>query len=148
MRGPAPTPTKILDARGSWRAKTRSGEPKAALGKPTCPKSLGKEAKAEWRRVVKHLEAMGLLAQTDRAMLTAYCEAWGEFVETLEAIKKAPSFVEAIEWGLLKAKNDAAKRILQFAQHFGLSPAARARLGTGQSVKPVESKGRFFPSSN
>src|ERR1017187_7117592 len=32
MSGPSPTPTAILEQRGSWRAKTRPNEPKSGQG--------------------------------------------------------------------------------------------------------------------
>src|SRR5262245_17317041 len=80
-RGPQPTPTEILRLRGSWRAKEREGEVVYSRGRPTCPAFLSREAKAEWRRQMPQLEAAGVLATVDRAVLAAYCEAWAEFVD-------------------------------------------------------------------
>ncbi len=62
-RGPAPTPTKILEARGSWRAKARAGELTFPVERPECPAWLSTEARAEWDRVVERLEGAGVLAQ-------------------------------------------------------------------------------------
>ena len=45
------------------------------------PRDLSPEAKAEWRRVVPEIEAMGLLATVDRAILIRYCTAWADWVE-------------------------------------------------------------------
>ncbi len=72
-RGPAPTPTEILRLRGSKRANRRTTEPKPERGIPSCPQHLGKTARAEWRRVTKPLDQMGVIAKIDRALLAAYC---------------------------------------------------------------------------
>src|SRR5688572_22544012 len=85
-RGPQPVPTPILAARGSWRAKLRDGEPRFSDTTPNCPASLKGEARAEWRRQVKQLRGAGLLSQADRAMLAAFCEAWGEFIYALRRL--------------------------------------------------------------
>jgi P27 family predicted phage terminase small subunit len=71
-RGPAPTPTAILDIRGSWRAKTRAGEPQPQRGAPTAPRSLSKIQKAVFRQVCRILEDMGLATTADGAQLERY----------------------------------------------------------------------------
>lgn len=130
-RGPAPTPTAVLEARGSWRAKTRDGEMVLPVEAPNCPSWLNKEAKEEWKRVVIHLEAAGVLALADRALLTAYCEAWGEFYEAVTECRKVvkeSGYAGAVAAGLIGVKNKAADRLLRMAQQFGLSPSARTRV--------------------
>ena len=114
-RGPAPTPTAILKARGSWLAKTRPDEPKPERSLPTCPSWLPKEAKTEWNRIVPELDKLGLLTAIDRAALAAYCQAWSDFRE-------------AVEGDSLRDRDTAAKRLINAAAQFGLSPAARARV--------------------
>jgi len=118
---------------------------------PTCPAWLGAEAKAEWKRQVKQLLAMNVLAEADRALLAAYCESWGEFVETARAIEAMvqanlkAGYREAIAAGLVNAKNKAADRLNKLAQQFGLSPASRTRVRTtGADKRGDDGKGRFF----
>ena len=62
-RGPPPTPTPILRARGSPLATRRREltEAKGPAGKPRCPQWLDADAKAAWRQVVPLLEQMGVL---------------------------------------------------------------------------------------
>ena len=131
-RGPAPTPTKILESRGSWRAKLNPNEPKPATAKPTCPAWLTGEARKEWARQVSYLAAVGLIAKMDRAALACFCEAWGEFVEACQWIaKNGRTFVGPSGPRLhpmLHVKNAAADRVLRLAAQFGFTPAARARL--------------------
>lgn len=165
MRGPAPTPTPILKARDSWRANERTGEVQFPEGAPPCPAFLNREAKAEWRRQVKQLQAAGILCQVDRAALACWCEAWAEFVEIREAIEtiltrqrdlgenatsqdvqREIGYVVAINAGLLNAKNKAVDRLLRLAQQFGFSPSARARIKGPQLQEQTSGTGkaRFF----
>lgn len=142
LRGPAPTPTRILETRGSWRAKINDGELRFPEGEPNCPAFLSREAKAEWRRQVELLRAAGILTEADRAALAVYCEAWGEFAELCTRLKASPS-----DWRLRMQKNAAADRAIKAAAQFGFSPSARARLkGPGDAVEGQggEGKARFF----
>lgn len=160
LRGPPPTPTNILKARGSWRAEKREadGEVQFEQGRPTCPAWLSKEAKAEWSRQVTQLEAAGILTLADRAVLAAYCEAWGEFATIARAIDERVDLATknggaGVIWatliaeGLVNAKNRAAERLLRLAGQFGFSPAARARVKGGAKPDGEEEgqgKGRYF----
>lgn len=148
-RGPAPTPTLILKARGSSLVKGRQGEPVAPSEPPTLPAFLSTEAKREWGRQVELLAAMGLLATCDRAALAAYCEAWGEFAELVakcEEVKAAPGhgWEKVIASGLLSAKAKAVERLVKLAAQFGFTPAARARVRAEGGKGAPEGKGRFF----
>src|SRR5262245_49227502 len=131
MSGPAPTPTETLKARGSWRAKDRAGEVQFERGAPSCPTWLGREAKVEWKRQVAQLEAAGVLQLVDRALLAAYCEAWGDF-HALTKDVRALGYARAIKLGLVSAKAKAADRLVKLADRFGFSPAARARVKGGE----------------
>jgi P27 family predicted phage terminase small subunit len=133
--GPPPTPTEILKLRGSTvPGRRRTAEPKFQSKAPSCPSWLGKEAKAEWRRQVKLLLAVKVIAESDRAMLATYCEAWGEFVDLCHTIDEVlrgdrlTGYTEVIQKGLIGAKNKAAERVLKLADRFGFSPSARTRL--------------------
>ncbi len=150
-RGPAPTPTKILKARGSWRAQARKNEPELPVKSPTCPAWLAPEAKAEWRRQVKLLEQTKLIAEVDRAALTAYCEAWAEFVQASGELAALGSLTTETESGyilphpLVAIKNNAVERLTKIGAQFGFSPASRARLQTsGGEEKAKDGKARFF----
>ncbi len=118
-RGPAPTPTETLKARGSWRAKIRDGEPEFKNGKPSCPKFLPAEARAEWRRQVKAL----VLACQESAKL---------------------DFAQSIALGILNAKNKAVDRLLRLAGQFGFSPAARTRIKAPEPEVKESAKEKFF----
>jgi P27 family predicted phage terminase small subunit len=167
MRGPPPTPTPILKARGSRRAEDRSGEVQYERGRPTCPTWLGVEARAEWGRQVKQLDAAGILQKVDRAALACWCEAWGEFrgiVEEIERIltpspdaqeaavasaapdpSRPTGYALAVATGLVNAKNRAVQRLLQLAGQFGFTPAARVRIkGPARQADDGTGKLRYF----
>jgi P27 family predicted phage terminase small subunit len=129
----------------SAASKKRAGNPgkrpiaatvKAESKAPDCPTWLDEEARAEWKRVVKELLAQGTLAAADRAVLSAYCEAWSEFVAIMTELAKCPSRVVWTEKGypvanpLIAQKNKAVARIESAAKQLGLTPAARLRIGT------------------
>ena len=144
--GPPPTPTPVLKARGSWRAKKREGEPKFTDGVGPAPSFLSKEGKAEWQRVAKLLTGSGLAQRVDRAALAVYCEAWGEFVDLVDALA-ARAFEEGMQRrSAVAEKNAAAQRVLATADRFGFSPAARARVKAPerQPAADGEGKARFF----
>ena len=166
-KGPAPTPTPILKARGSKLATyERGGEVAYEAGAPACPGWLCEEARAEWRRQVKQLEAAGVVQKVDGAALAAWCEAWGEFRRLCVAIEDRLSrpldqgreadvadtrvgYAVVIAEGLLNAKNRAVERLLKLAGQFGFTPAARARIKGGEASGGGEGdkgKARFFAS--
>lgn len=134
MPGPPPTPTPILNARGSWRAKVRTQEPIPAKQTPGCPAFLKGEARLEWNRQVKALAKMGCLAKCDRGSLALYCEAWGEFAEAVYLLAENGPVIESERYGKVRRKtlmvfrNKAAERLIKLADRFGFSPAARARV--------------------
>lgn len=134
-------PKKTLEARGSWRAKQADAPLAFPPGKPTCPSWLGKESRAEWCRQVKLLESAGVLTGADRALLAAYCEAWGEFRELVETVKQDPA-----DWRSRAMKNAAADRLLKLAGQFGFAPAARARIKAPAAETEERPSGfaRFF----
>lgn len=142
LRGTVPTPTVILEARGSRAAEKRKGEPKFEPGIGPCPKWLSKEAKAEWKLVVEQLDRVGMLQRVDRAMLAAYCDAAAE----LAAIEKVVQDLGGVKPGLkyLSYKSATAKRLVTLAAHFGFSPAARTRLRAGETGDDGDDKLRAF----
>lgn len=151
-RGPAPVPTSILEARGSWRAKGRgaAGEPRPAVKAPACPGWLSKEAKAEWRRAAKVLVAMRVLTEGDRAVLAGYCQAWAEFRQADEAIQKSGLLIKDAEGALrrnplLMVRNAAHDRMTRDAAQLGLTPAARTRVREIEEASSgANPKARFF----
>jgi P27 family predicted phage terminase small subunit len=133
LRGPPPTPTAVLAARGSWRAKLNPSEMKPKPGSPKPPKGLKAEALAEWRRVVKLLAPTRVLTGADRSAMIMYVTAWGHMNEAADAIAK-DGVVVTMPNGYPAANpyqriyNDAFRQCERMLQQFGLTPSARARI--------------------
>ena len=151
MPGPAPTPTKLLKLRGSWLADKRTGEPEFPAGAPTCPTWLDAEAKAEWKRILPQMLAVGTVARVDRAVLAGYCQSWADYRHATEMVRSGGETFETPQGYVAKnpwvtIKNEAWARFNKAAGSLGLSPSAR----TGLQVEPRTAKSgkdRFFEKS-
>jgi len=133
---PAPTPTPILEARGSWRAKGRIGEVQFKRGRPARPDWIKGDARAEWDRQVKQLDDAGILQKVDGAILACWCETWGEYVSAIRELAKLPAgglLLKTAAGGfmpnpLVWIKNAAKRQLVTLAGQFGFTPAARTRI--------------------
>lgn len=112
---------------------------------PKCPDHFSAEAKAEWRRVTKHLEQLGLVTEIDRAALAGYCSSWGDYVWAEKRIAElnaegggdktgergriwdTPSGYKQISVPM-QIRNRALEMMAKFLAEFGMSPAARSRV--------------------
>jgi P27 family predicted phage terminase small subunit len=148
-RGPQPTPTEILDDRGSWLAKERSGEVKHESGIPDCPEWLDQEARAEWDRQIRGM-ATGILSSTDRGFLAAYCAAWSEFKVAQQFIYEHGHTAvtdkgNEIQHPMVGVRNKAAERMNRFGSHFGFSPSSRVGIpAPAHTPEKGNGKLRFF----
>ena len=91
MRGRKPKPTviKILEGNPGKRA-INGAEPKPPRTLPTCPEHLSAAAKAEWKRLAKTLNQVGLLTQADRTVMAGYCQCYGRWVEAELKLAETP----------------------------------------------------------
>ena len=96
------------------------------------PKHLNKLAAAEWRRIVPELAAAGRICELDRALLSAYCSAWGNWVTAQQAIadaKEGP--IQTTKSGYQVASphvniaQQAFGQMIKIGHEFGFSPSAR-----------------------
>lgn len=148
-RGTKPTPTKILEDRGSWRANDRKGEVVHRVGAPDCPEWLDDEARAEWSRQVAGM-AEGVLSQVDRGFLAAYCAAWSEFVACQQYIEEhghtsVTDKGNEIQHPMVGIRNKAAERMNRFGSQFGFSPSSRVGIVAPEtSTGKNDGKLRFF----
>lgn len=157
-RGPAPTPTKILEVRGSRRAGRNPSEPQPDKGRPRMPAWLKGTARREWKAIVEMLDRMGILTKVDRNALARYCRLWQRW-------RKAEEFIEehgdqypmknkkgvTIGFRLFPSARMASVLAVELRRlecEFGLTPASRTRITAeatqaGQSVSEPH-KSRFF----
>jgi len=136
-RGPLPKP---YARRRNKRAVTGKH---VQVARPVMPAALSKEAKAEWRRVVPELEAMGLLAKVDRGVLIRYCTVWADWCMVDVNLQKTGLLIKGRRDGLVRnplwlLRSDAEAMLNELAKQLGLSPTARLRAGVVHDVPEAE----------
>ncbi len=142
MRGRKPTPTRLKLIGGNPGKRPVNGrEPVPPSGRPTCPAHLSATAKTEWRRLAVSLNQIGLLTQIDRAVLAAYCQAYGRWVEaerklaTTPPLLKTPAgYVQVSPW--ITISNKQVELMTRLMAELGLTPSARSRLAVQVATGP------------
>jgi P27 family predicted phage terminase small subunit len=156
-RGPAPTPTAVLQLRGSWRANARKGEPKAPREIPTCPGWLDAAAKSAWNQLAPLLHQMGVLTLADANVLTRYCITWSRWKAAEQWIQDNGEVAEVetdsgttyVPHPQVRIAAMLGDQLGKMEQQLGLTPAARARLTVDHGEGEEETgkgpnKARFF----
>jgi P27 family predicted phage terminase small subunit len=138
-RGPQPTPTKVLELRGSWLAKTRRGEPQPDAVIPDKPGWLEDDASVAWDRLTQQLHAIGLIAQIDENALARYCRLWQRWRQmerqididgTVKVFKDDDGHIIAEDVSRAVAiAGNLADKLLKLEHEFGMTASARAALG-------------------
>ena len=100
---------------------------------PACPKWLEPEAKKEWRRLAKQMEAIGILTEVDMAAFAGYCQAYARWKEAEEFITQHGTIVKTPSgyWQQVPQVSIAQtylKIMNKFAEQFGLTPSSRSRI--------------------
>lgn len=144
--GRKPTPTALKLVKGNpGRRPLNEKEAKVDLSRPAPPSFLSQDAVMEWGRVIDTLYNAGLMSDLDRAVLAAYCQAYGRWAQAERALarmaEKDPlnsglmiktSNGNAIQNPLVGAANKAAADMVRYAVEFGMSPSARAKVNASQ----------------
>ena len=145
-RGRKPKPARQKKRTGNPGHRRLATDPPAPRGMPDCPPELTNAAKVEWNRIAANLHRMGLLSSIDRACLAAYCQEWGIWIQSVEMVKKEGT-VRLIQKNKkdpgyylynphLAIANKALGHMQSLLSEMGLSPTARARLGSAVAAKP------------
>ena len=141
-RKPKPTALKILEGNPGKRP-LNDKEPQPEKKAPRCPSWLEQEAKNEWRRMSKTLEAMGLLTLVDKAAFAGYCQAYARWKEAEEflskhgTIFKTPSgYIQQVPQ--VSIAQTYLKVMKDFCSEFGLTPAARTRIRVNTVDTPTD----------
>ena len=155
-RGPLPTPIalRVLSGNASKRQINASGTVTPVLAAPSAPAHLSDLAKREWKRISPLLLELRLISHLDRTALELYCEAYAAWVTYSKAfagkvkakMDAGKPYEVAYEEAstditpkghrqqsvLLLNKRSAEATLNSRLDHFGLSPATRAR------VQPID----------
>jgi P27 family predicted phage terminase small subunit len=141
MRGRKPTPTALRLVQGNpGNRPLNHNEPEPEAVMPTCPSHLCPSAKAEWRRIGRQMQNLGMISLLDRAVLAGYCQAYGRWVEAerklheMPMLLKMPSgYIQHNPW--LTIANKQLELMLKFGSELGLSPSTRSRVSVTTSKK-------------
>ncbi len=111
------------------------------LDPPKPPDWLSREAKAEWRRVVKACSVYPTWLQAvDKAALAAYSASWGTFAEAQKDIKdrgvvvpgRSPADREILVRNpSVQIARDAQEAMRKWARELGFTPDSRGKLDVG-----------------
>lgn len=165
MRGrkPQPTALKVVKGNPGKRALPKD-EPSPEPAVPDPPAHLSDDALAEWKRVAVQLYRLGILADIDMAVLAAYCQSYGRWVQAERALSRVMERLENLDAedrpegdGLLRVSakgnvvqqpligiaNKAAADMVRYATEFGMGPASRSRV---KAMKAGEGEGSGWES--
>jgi P27 family predicted phage terminase small subunit len=134
MRGRKPKPTALKLVQGNpGRRPLNENEPAPPSTLPTCPAHLSDEAKKEWERLARVLNEMGVLTEVDRAVMAAYCQAYGRWVEAETKLRETPlllktpaGYVQQSPW--LSISHKQIEIMAKLMPELGLTPSSRSRL--------------------
>ncbi len=153
VRGAKPKPTALKIVEGNpGRRPLNAKEPKPKVATPKPPAHLTDSALVEWKRVAKELTTLGILTEIDRAVLAAYCQAYGRWSEAEQKLKDHGVLIKSkspngfpIHSPYLSIANKALQQMVSLAAEFGMTPSARTRI---HADPPGEGKrSGFFDAS-
>lgn len=149
-RKPSPTALKLVKGNPGKRALNKK-EANLDLAEPTPPEFLNTDAKVEWGRVVGTLYRAGLMTELDRAVLAAYCQAYGRWAQAERALSRMADKDEynralmvkthngtAIQNPLVGTANKAKADMVRYALEFGMTPSARSKVNATPHEQSAE----------
>lgn len=121
------------------------GEPKGCSDELKPPRELSKEAKKEWKRLVKLYRELdvNILNDLDIGLLCAYCESRAIFIEAQKQWQTGELYYtdkkgERRENPWIKIMDREGQNIAKYGEQLALSPVGRARMGTAKVKKDLE----------
>jgi len=137
-RGPAPKPAQLRLLDGARERDINHGAPIARDGKIETPEHLSDSVRLIFEYVVAELEHMGIASPSDVDSIVCYCEAVDKHRQASALLARSPVLVKGMHGNLVRnpamqIQRDSATLIRQFAQEFGLTPSARARIDSDRA---------------
>lgn len=125
------TPTRKLELRGSWVAKTRTEEPKGTDG-IVMPKYLIGEAAKKWKEETPSLIEMGVLKKQDIDAFAQYCVLFAKWKNKV---------LLDLPYGMDPETRALLTEMDKLRIEFGLTPSSRAGL---KIEKPQKDEKGFY----
>ena len=143
-RGRKPKPTALKRLAGNpGRRPLNEAEPTPRPVAPKKPPHLTGLAGRTWKWLCEILGGMGILASSDVALMTLYCDTWQEYVDTRKAVKKyglvmvSPKTKMPFINPYANAEAMLKKQLLSCLGELGLSPSSRSRIHTSTPAEPA-----------
>lgn len=158
MQGRKPTPPALQVITGNPGHREIPQTPDVEASIPSLPEHLEAQvdrraqcARAEWDRITPELLTAQLINPLFRAVLVAYCDAWGEYLYADEMLNrpedkgggylvKTPNGYE-VQSPWCAIKNKAFDKLVKTQTEMGLTPSSLARVA-GSAQMPL------FPESD
>ena len=152
-RGPQPTPTAVLAARGSWRAAARKGEPQPKVCVPKPPTWLSDDGRRFWREIAGMLAELGVMTEADKYPLALLVDALAQYLAARESVTTDGKLdPEKATWTTdngavcqhpcVGIMNKAWDRVLKLSREFGMTPASRTGIAVGAKDGETEGEGK------
>lgn len=144
--GRKPKPTNLKLIQGTFRPdRANPFEPKPRLSIPPCPKYLQGEARKQYGKMAKKLARIGLMTELDDMALSMLCQAWSEYLEATDQVKKSGMLVKSpngfpVLNPYLIAANQALKKVRSLLAEFGMTPGSRSRIHAAGAAEESDSE--------
>lgn len=134
-------PKSQKETSGNSESRELAKEEPKAIPVVECPPELGPVARQEWDRIAGALTAVGRLTVLDRALLAAYCNAYAQWLEAVEALEKYGAVMKSpsgypVQSIYVSIANRQVEIMIRIAAEFGFTPASRSRLPTTSKSDP------------
>lgn len=142
MPGPKPTPSKVLELRGSWRAAARKGEPQPEIKIPNPPYWLTDQRGIEmFKELADEMAQCGYMTRVDKNSLALACRAFTQYLDAADDVEKnGYCIIYENDRGetsrsnpAVAARDKAWDQFLKGLEAFGLTPSSRTRVRVGSS---------------
>lgn len=147
MRGPKPTPAKIVAIKGNpgKRAIRKDAPGFGAIG--DAPDDLNDVARRKWAEAAQQWSIV--LTASDRDALRLYCETWAEMLNAQARVEEDGAMiltpngmVQKSPWlTKLEQSREFCRRMLA---EFGGSPSSRARVSAKDQDDETDPAAKFF----
>lgn len=143
-RGPPPTPTAVLDARGSWRGRAR-GRPRrgeelgtsisSLVRMPAPPDDLPDNGRRLYRRICSDLRDRGVSRAVDARAILRYVRLLARWAEADRVILAGQFDGQGKPLPAVVVLNQLEPQLCRLESVLGLTPAARASAGAPAQPK-------------
>ena len=149
LRGPKPTPSRILELRGSPHAKYQGRQDATVpVAIPACPDWLDADAQAIWGVLTQQLYALGVIALVDQSALGRYVTLFQRWISMEQFVKKhgetyTTDAGSMVAYPQVYIASNLSAQLAKLEDSFGMTPSSRARV-IQKGIQPEQSAFEAF----